>query len=204
MDHVSVLIQIVQEKKLPNDEELAAILSVLHDAGFGQVVRIAEGRVVGHYRDQDGSSTGETFPRNYRSGLVAMCEKEEHQVATSWLDSLWGYVAKKETGIGLVKEARGLIDQSVPLKPIVLTQYGESLREYPPDQRGIYTVHTRDDHPLRFSPGAHEVCLGWVDLRVASSTHNALVCRTCHLRVVIPSSVDTYGALRAHFKEFNS
>lgn len=80
------------------------------------------------------------------------------------------------------------------LNEIILTEYGEVLSCYP-------GTETRDDIDLDSCIGAHEVCEGWVDLRKVSKTHNAIVCRRCHLRIVVPSEVNTWKKLAGYFKQ---
>ena len=93
------------------------------------------------------------------------------------------------------------------MKPIVLTEYGETLNEYP---KG----HLPSDHPgahqdlpeheakkMSICIGIHAVCSCWMDIREISSTHRALTCRGCNLRFVIPKEVQTFGDLRAFCAE---
>jgi len=83
------------------------------------------------------------------------------------------------------------------MKPIKLTQYGETLLEYP---RSSYTTCVKPKDPeerqLNTCVGIHGVCNGWMDIREVSSTHKAITCRACGLRVVFPESIKTFGALR--------
>lgn len=89
------------------------------------------------------------------------------------------------------RESRG-----VALKPIVITEYGERLREYP---SRIGDDHATDADVLNCCIGIHEVCSSWIDIRKVTAIHQALICRGCHLRVIIPAAVRTYGDLRKHF-----
>ena len=90
-------------------------------------------------------------------------------------------------------------------KPIVITEFGDTLVEYPGP------LSADDTLPLRspFRPIAEEVAGihsgdgGWMLLNGTSSTHMALACHTCYLRVAIPNYVKTWGDLRAHFRKFN-
>lgn len=75
------------------------------------------------------------------------------------------------------------------MEPIALTQFGETLLEYPGSK-------TTDESKLSGCIGIHEVCNCWVDLRVISKTHNILKCRSCGLRIPLLKSIDTYGKLR--------
>lgn len=78
------------------------------------------------------------------------------------------------------------------IKPIVLTSAGETLLGYPGSVRG-------DEGELDNCIGVHDVCNGFVDIKKISTTHNAIICRSCHLRVIVPASLKTYGELRAYF-----
>lgn len=80
------------------------------------------------------------------------------------------------------------------IQPIVLTSIGETLLGYPGSVRG-------DEGELGDCIGVHDVCDGWVDIKKISTTHNVIVCRSCHLRVVVPMSLKTYGELRAYLME---
>ncbi len=80
------------------------------------------------------------------------------------------------------------------IKPIVLTSFGETLRGYPGSNAG-------DEGKLGSCIGVHDVCDGWVDIKEISTTHNAIVCRGCSLRIVVPASLKTYGELRTYLME---
>lgn len=203
--HIVKLIRIVRKEEPFDDSGQAAIVNVLHQAGFGDVTSIAQKKAVGYDTEDGGSKTGATFSRNPSSGLVATRGKKENEQATDWLDSLWEKIIEKKDELepDRLKAVKSWIALSVPLAPIVLTQYGERLGEDPLELRGVYTVHLRDDGSLRHSIGVHDTCNAWMDVREVSLTHNALVCRQCGLRVVIPKEVETYRQLRDHFSEFN-
>jgi hypothetical protein len=89
------------------------------------------------------------------------------------------------------------------MEPIKLTRYEETLLEYPKEQ---WQKSRTDEDTFQIGSvlGVHDVCRGWVDLRAASKTFNAITCRLCYLRVIIPNTIKTYGALREHLglKEF--
>lgn len=72
---------------------------------------------------------------------------------------------------------------------IVLSASGEALRPYPDSDMA-------DGKPLGMCIAVHYICNGFVDLKEVSPTHNAIVCRSCHWRVVIPNSIETFGELR--------
>lgn len=83
------------------------------------------------------------------------------------------------------------------MKRIVLTEFREMLEEYP-------NSPADDNTKMEACIGVHVICGGFVDLKPVSDTHSAIICRNCHLRLVIPNSIQTYGDLRWHFRKFNS
>ena len=85
------------------------------------------------------------------------------------------------------------------LIPIALTNFGETLLEYP-FVESPYTEGYTDESELSTCVGIHGICNGWVDIKEISITHNALVCRYCNLRIVIPKTINTYGKLREFCK----
>jgi len=80
------------------------------------------------------------------------------------------------------------------MKPIVLTEYGETLTSQ---------TNVTDETQLGYGVHGHNLCGGFVDIFEVSTTHNALHCRRCGLRVVIPKEVDTLGKLQEYFCQFN-
>jgi len=78
-----------------------------------------------------------------------------------------------------------------------LNSYGDTIELYGFDM----TSPDQEKVRLRGELGSHYVCEGRCTLRDISETHQAIVCRCCNLRVVIPSNIKTYGALFAHFKK---
>ena len=181
-------------KKLPADE-VEILFATVSAAGF-EPTKIVLGKLVGHYRDQDGSSTGETYPINSHCPYkVISRDGDDHYHATGWLDRAL-YFAKRGTDRQeRIKAIQHEIERSVPLKPIQLTAEGDLLREYPPS--GDYFVdHTRDDRELSSCVGVHDFCNSWMDRTRATKTHDAIVCRDCHLRVLLPKEIKTYGELR--------
>jgi hypothetical protein len=77
---------------------------------------------------------------------------------------------------------------------IPLTELGESLQPYPKFDGSDYKM--LDDNTIGNCMGVHHVCGGFVDLKEVSKTNNAMICRSCGLRVVLPNTVETYGELR--------
>src|SRR3989344_78869 len=189
---------------LPADE-LQVLFDTVSVAGLDPAT-VVPGKLVGNYRDQDGSSTGETYPIN---GLcpfkVVGREGSDHYFATGWLHwalprVVYGSSRKREDRDALIEAMTAEIERSVPLDPIKLTPEGDLLREYPPSLIGFgleyFVDHTRDDRRLDSCAGIHAYCNCWMDRRSATATHDAIVCRGCHLRVLFPKEVKTYGDLR--------
>ena len=80
------------------------------------------------------------------------------------------------------------------IEPIKLTEFGEMLESYPDSKVG-------DERELSTCIGVHGTCSGWVDIKQVSKTHQAILCRSCNLRVVIPKEIKTYGQLRQYLKK---
>ncbi len=191
-------------KKLP-DVEVQVLFEVVAAAGFDPK-KVRQGNIVGHYRDQDGSNTGETYPINGLCPFKVVSQEDGDQYfATGWLDCalrrvVYGAARKKEGREQLIETIASEIERSVPLTPIHLTSEGDHLCEYPPNTLAFgleyFVDHTRDNHELNSCVGIHMHCNCWMDRHRATSTHDAIVCRGCHLRVLFPKKVMTYGELR--------
>ncbi|OQA04476.1 MAG: hypothetical protein BWY68_00286 [bacterium ADurb.Bin400] len=188
---------------LPEDE-VRILFDVVAAAGFNPT-RVVPGVLVGHYRDQDGSSTGRTYPINSLCPYKVVGKDSDHYFATGWLDCAlrrvyYGMVRQHESPKKLIEVMNEEIERSVPLEPVRLTPEGDLLREYPPSTLGFgleyFVRHTRDENNLDTCVGVHEFCSSWMDRRRATETHDAIVCRGCYLRVLFPREVKTYGELR--------
>ena len=181
-------------KELPTDE-IQTLFATVSAAGF-EPTKVVLGKLVGHYRDQDGSSTGETYPINSSCPYkVVSRDGNDHYHATGWLDRALYFARRGTDRQERIKAIQHEIERSIPLKPIQLTAEGDLLREYPPS--GDYFVdHTRDDCELSSCVGVHDYCNSWMDRARATKTHDAIVCRGCHLRVLFPKEIKTYGQLR--------
>ena len=68
------------------DDEVQILFTTVSAAGF-EPTRVVSGKLVGHYRGQDGSSTGETYPINgYCPYKVIDRDGDDLYHATGWLD----------------------------------------------------------------------------------------------------------------------
>lgn len=191
-----------------DESQVQLLTSVLRAGWWGHtetVYRLVPGKLRGSYRDQDGSSTGETYLINARCPYKVIFNEGERERdgygPTRWLDDVVGKVTGRGWGQDptrdqIVDELVEMIEASIPMEPIQLTPDGDKLKEYPPDSGGLHAKHTRDDNKLGCCVGVHAYCGSWVDRRGATETHDALVCRGCYIRVLFPKTVQTYGELR--------
>lgn len=195
-------------RELPvNDVQV--LFATVSAAGFDSKA-VVPGKLSGNYRDQDGRATGETYPINELCPFKVVGQEDDgddydNYRATGWLDCVirrvvFGSNRKNENRGQLIEAITQEIERSVPLTPVQLTPEGDLLEESSPMSHAFgleYLVdHTRDDHKLSSCVGTHARCNGWVDRTRATETHDALICRSCHMRVLFPKNVETYGELR--------
>lgn len=191
-------------KTFPTDE-VQILFETVSAAGFNPK-RVVLGKLRGDYLDQDGSATGETYPINGLCPFKVLNQKDEsHYFATGWLDCalrrvVYGSMRQAENREKLIGVMTEEIRRSVPLTPIQLTPEGDMLKEYPPSTVAFgleyFVNHTRDDKEVSCCVGIHDHCDCWMDRRGATETHDAIICRGCHLRVLFSKEVKTYGDLR--------
>lgn len=185
-----------------SDEEIQVFLQTVQSAGF-EATSVVEGKLLGTYRDCDGSYTGETYVVNKQCTykVIGIDGKGDHR-STSWLDNLFsrvrGLAANSAGREQIIESVQIEIERSVPLEPIRLTLENDFLLEYPPQSHGAFPEHSRDENKLSSCVGIHACCGSWVDRKQTSKTHDVLVCRGCFLRVVFPVKIQTYGELRAY------
>jgi hypothetical protein len=183
---------------LKQNSEVQTLFDIVDIAGFCPT-SIVLGRIKGHKRDQDGSAVGTSFVLNYACPYKVIGKEdapdEENCSATVWLDDMVRRILSRdmmeETRDQLILVVSEAIKKVIPLEPIQITPDGDFLKEYP--GRG---KSTRDDDKLGWCIGVHRFCGGFVDRKRVTHTHDAIVCRNCYLRVLIPREVATYGDLR--------
>ncbi len=78
------------------------------------------------------------------------------------------------------------------MEPILLTPYGETLVRHP----GSNGYVSDESELIPIGVGQHDICGGRFDLGPVSTTHQAIICRSCGLRVRFPNSKSTYGKFR--------
>jgi hypothetical protein len=193
-------------ENLPPDD-VKTLFCTVSMAGFA-ATGVIPGKLLGNYLDQGGSRTGETYPINSFCPFKVVGEKGDDYFATGWLDCafrrvVYGLQRQNETQPEIVKAMAEEIERSRPLEPIQLTPQEDFLCEYPPTSHfsGLthFVTHARDCDNLAVCIGCHMFCDGFMDRIRATETHDAIVCRRCHLRVLFPKEIKTYGELRKAF-----
>lgn len=187
-------------------EEDAGVLSDTVEAAGFKVGMVTPGVLRGHYLDQDGSATGETYAINHLCPYIVMSfDDGPDYMATGWLDNMVSFTLVEfdrggsiDTVVARIAEQ---IAKSRPLEPIQLTAEGDKLIENSPSPGWFgyeyFVTHRRDDDDLpSMTVGVHAHCNGYIDRVAAAATHDALVCRRCHLRVSFPKGIVTFGELR--------
>lgn len=187
------------------DGDVAVLLETVRTAGFNAKA-VVLGKLYGRYRSQDGDSTSETYPINCLCQYKVVGEDGDQCFATGWLDCAVRRVVyrnkeeeDREKIIGVISEQ---VDKSIPMEPIRLNEAGDWLIErndYPVslvDGLGYFVTHARDGDRLASCVGLHKGCRGYLDKIPSTDSEEALVCSNCHLRVLFPKDVKTYGQLR--------
>ena len=196
---------LTEAQGVPSVEELQVLFDTISAAGF-ESKGVAPGKLRGNYREQDGNSTGETYPINGFSPFKVVDQNGVNNIfATGWLDCAFRLVLGKIAERGKLIEAIAVeIERSIPLAPIRLTSNGDLLCESSqrPSEFGLeyFVNHRQDDHELSYCVGVHKYCDSWMDRKRTSDTHDVIVCRGCFLRVSFPKEVKTYGDLRQVLK----
>lgn len=93
-------------------------------------------------------------------------------------------------------------DGPLSFSPLFITKSGEALAPYP-SVPPLFGEAKKSDERMTGRIGScfatHFICHGFIDLKQVSETHNAICCRSCGLRVVIPGAIETWEDLRAYF-----
>lgn len=191
------------EVKWLHIDNLNILLAAVIAAGF-EARAVRKGTVSGYFRGPHGEHTTETYVLNAgcRFKVIAL-DGGDHRLATLWLV---GAVANVRMWRDMDNYSRediiaimmGVIEDSVPLRPIRLTNENDFLREFSFKD----STHTRDVDDVDHCVGVHADCDGWVERRKKNSTHDQLVCHGCYsLHVSFPREVKSYGELRQYLKE---
>ncbi len=190
----------VIEGKIESQEERQAITRRIVEMAGYEIVSLENGKVYGReILDVDESRS---FVANPLSELRVL-GIDENSEPSCYLEMLWRRAA------GLLKhpgreEALSYLNNEVtshvgPFKPVVVSTLGEMISETFSQNYKHDGEETRLANSGRIT---HGICRSYVDLKLISPTHNALVCRGCHMRIPIPMEVETIGQLRAHFASY--
>lgn len=182
-------------------EEIRILFSIVSAAGF-QPAEIVRGKLEDRFSD-----SAETFLVNATCPYEVIDQDGKDNLrATGWLNCAVELVASPKSGVwvrGKVVDPEKLaadiereIERSIPLEPIQLNLDKDMLEEPPPSMGGYFVDHTRDSHEIHCIAGIHSYCGGLMDRRRATETKDALVCRSCYLRILFPKEIRPYGKLR--------
>jgi hypothetical protein len=178
------------------DDKVQILFDVIYCAGFNPE-RVVPGKLTAFVRDYDGSRTGHTFLTNVLCPYKVIDQRgHDDHIATAWLDMMFSQVVSLKESPEfshekLVEMVYERIERHIPLEPIRLTLDGDYLCEYSSSDR-----HLQDDSELDLCIGVHQNCNGFMDRHRATNIHDAISCRKCYLRIVIPREIKTYGDLR--------
>jgi hypothetical protein len=200
-------------KRPPEERVQEMLVAVLRAAGFNPH-RVVRGQAL-----EEGRPVNSRFPFK-----VIGQDNEDDIFVTGWLDqlvrvavdknSIYGERVSREERIRIIAAE---IERSVPLKPIVLTNKGDTLCEFPSSRRtseyGYFIEHTGDRSPLRstyssartsVAIGVHKPSCGGDILHAFTAHVHQLTCTgtSCALMVKLPKGVpiETYGQLRRETK----
>ena len=183
-------------------ERDAVVLDVLCMAGF-EVHHVKVKSLRGHYRDQDGTSTGETYPINPSCPLTVVSinwvnfdrqeEEEDDYRATIWLNNTVETVAAIRDDEQATAKLAGIVTEAVPMLPIRLTWFGDTMVEPP-----SLDSHIREDDLIWKRSVIHGQCMGYLDLHRCSDEWRSISCRKYRFHVYVPSNINTFGELRAN------
>ena len=86
-------------------------------------------------------------------------------------------------------------ENKISFKPITLTEFGDQLINEKVDRETEIFLCCRI--------GKHN-CGGNLHAKKNSDTHFIIHCDVCNLQLYIPTNIQSFGELRAHFHQFNS
>jgi hypothetical protein len=88
------------------------------------------------------------------------------------------------------------------MEPILLNSFGDTMTARTTLLHMPEPTPVRDTWKLAIEGivGIHDVCSGYVNLKLSSEKCNVLLCRTCFLRIPVPVTVENYGELRDYLK----
>ncbi len=192
-------LDLVEGKISSEEEQYAVIRELLETAGY-EITTLEKGTV--HGREIVDVDESRSFVANPFSGIKALGLDNNSEPAC-YLEMIWRRTAgllKHPGRDEALKYLEGEITEHIgPFKPVVVSSYGEEIRA----TFSQNFAHKGEETKLACSGSiAHSICSYRVELKQISSTHNALVCSGCGMRIVIPAEVETVGQLRTHFSSY--
>jgi hypothetical protein len=192
-----------------SQEDAPIIKDAVKLAGY-EVNRLEEDKLFHQHR---GEGIKHDFIVNKRCPFIVVNQEGINDpIATAWLDSIFSVamvlrVSKNdrvEKEMLLLKELK----QMLPIQPIRLTADGDILMdqlspiELLPDGYKFPDYVTQDEDAISNTlTGIHKYCGGFMECMRVTEKHKALVCRKCHLRILIPKEIATYAELREYMEE---
>lgn len=195
-----------RKPEIISTSDIHNLFLLVEAAGFNPKM-IVEGKVTSGYIEQDDPNREwhEYTINSLCPFKVVRQDDSDDRFATGWLDAIFSLAGASGSFMYNRKEAIKMIEekikQSTPLRPILLTQDGDVLQDFPNREQSrvgseYFVDHIHDDHKLKSQTGIHAFCGGKVYIRRVTADHRALYCEECHLRVTFPLGVKTYGELR--------
>ncbi len=204
-------VEMVASRKFGSNEftesELTIFLGIVRDAGF-DAKAVTPGFVTSGYIEQDdGNRKWHTYNINEESKVKVIGQDgQDDCFATGWLNDVFKIARSAYGNRGaverIIKQIEKEIENSIPFKPIQLTQEGDMLcekRSEPDTHRSsenyLQVKHIRDSHGFDQTM-RHAFCGGKLLIRRTTADHKTIYCGECNLRVSIPIGIKDFGELR--------
>ena len=192
-----------------SEEDAPIIEKVVELAGY-EVKRLELGKLVHQYRSE---GNNHSFIVNKSCPFIVVNQEGINDpIATARLDSIFSLATalrvsendRVEKEMLLLKELK----QMLPIQPIHLTADGDILMDQPSPivllsdrfEFPVYVIQDEDEISSSVA-GIHKYCGGIIECMQVTEKHKALVCRKCHLRILTPKEINTYGELREYMEE---
>jgi hypothetical protein len=185
-------------------DDLNIFLEAVTAAGF-EARAVRKGSVLGYFRNVNGFKIDESFTLNTTCRFKVVAQNgADHHSATLWLNqtvrNVWAW--REENNFSredIIDMVVGVIEDSVPLRPIRLSNEDDYLREFTRNSG----EHLRDIHGIDpLCVGIHMHCGGLLIRLRQSELHDQIVCKGCYGNIVrFPAEIHSYGELRKYTKE---
>ncbi len=189
------------------ESELTIFLGIVRAAGFDAKAVIPGFVTSGYVEQDDPNRTWQKYNINDSSKIkVIGSDDKGDSFATGWLNDIFQIAQSANYNFGttdkVIIRIQKEIENSIPFKPIQLTQEGDMLIEKrsEPDRHRfsenyLQVKHVRDadcfDRRM-----FHAFCRGEIDIRRTTADYKTIYCDDCNLRVSIPLGIQNFGELR--------